>query len=185
MSTPEKSSGTASQTVVKRIVVGIDGSDHAAAALEFAIGLARPLKAEIVAVFAVPPAQSVTYGGFYGEPIVLPDFSLEELRQLKRDFRQEWCRTLRDSGLEYKAVAETGSPAAVIAAIAEREQADLVVVGRRGRGGLAELVLGSVSHELSHHCTRPVLLISKAQTESAEQPLTTGAPATAARTTTG
>jgi nucleotide-binding universal stress UspA family protein len=170
---------------VKRIVVGMDGSEHAGAALHFAISLARPLEAEIVAVFAVPPAQSVTYGGFYGEPMVLPDFSLEELRQLKRDFREEWCGPLVDSGLEYRMIAEAGPPAAVIDAVAEREQAYLVVVGRRGRSGFAELLLGSVSHELSHHCTRPVLLISKAHIESAEQPGTSGAPAAAARTTTG
>ncbi len=38
--------------------------------------------------------------------------------------------------------------------------ADVVLVGRRGRGGVAELLLGSVSHELVLHCKRPVLVIS-------------------------
>ena len=176
---------TIGPAVKKRIVVGLDGSEHAGAALGYAIGLARALKAEIVAVFALPAAQSVTYGGLYGQPMVLPDFSLEELRQMKRDFRTQWCRLLLDSGLEYRMIAETGPPAAVIDAVAEREQAYLVVVGRRGRGGLAELLLGSVSHQLSHHCARPVLLVSKAGSESAEQPVTSGAPAAANRTTTG
>jgi hypothetical protein len=38
--------------------------------------------------------------------------------------------------------------------------ADVIVVGRRGRGGVAELLLGSVSHELVFHSKRPVLVIS-------------------------
>jgi nucleotide-binding universal stress UspA family protein len=48
----------------------------------------------------------------------------------------------------------------VILAVAERENADVVLAGRRGRGGFAELLLGSVSHELVLHSKRPVLVIS-------------------------
>jgi nucleotide-binding universal stress UspA family protein len=55
-----------------------------------------------------------------------------------------------------------GRPASVIADAADSVDADLVVVGRRGLGGVAELLLGSVSHELAHHCKCPVLLVSKA-----------------------
>jgi nucleotide-binding universal stress UspA family protein len=50
----------------------------------------------------------------------------------------------------------------VIAAVADREKADVVIVGRRGRGGVAELLLGSASHELVLHSKRPVLVISAA-----------------------
>lgn len=57
---------------------------------------------------------------------------------------------------------EAGEPALVIAWVAERFDAYIVVVGRRGRGVLAELALGSVSHELTHKCPRPVLLVSNA-----------------------
>lgn len=59
-----------------------------------------------------------------------------------------------------------GRPAAVIADVADSLNADLVVVGRRGRGSVAEVLLGSVSHELSHHCKRPVLVISNQPTTS-------------------
>jgi nucleotide-binding universal stress UspA family protein len=48
----------------------------------------------------------------------------------------------------------------VIAAVAQREKADVIVVGRRGRGGVAELLLGSTSHELVLHSRLPVLVVS-------------------------
>jgi nucleotide-binding universal stress UspA family protein len=49
------------------------------------------------------------------------------------------------------------APAGAILAAAEG--ADLVVVGSRGRGGFAELVLGSVSHQVVHHATCPVVIV--------------------------
>ncbi len=139
-----------------RIVVGTDGSDHARAALDRAVQLARPLHAEIVAVFAVPPPSSIGYG----YEVVPPELDPEWRAEVQREFAQVWCRALRDSGLRYRTVMEDGRPARVIADVARREDADLVVVGRRGRGSIAELVLGSVSHELTHLCERPVMLVS-------------------------
>jgi len=64
---------------------------------------------------------------------------------MKAVFEGQWCKPLRD--------------------------ADLIVVGRRGRGEVAELLLGSVSHELTHDTARPVLLISPARTCGAREPV--------------
>lgn len=145
----------------RRIVVGIDGSEHATWALEFAIGMALAEKAEVIAVFAVAPATDVVYGGLRGQRLVLPGLDHDQRQALKREFEEKWCRPLIESGIAYQTVFEAGEPAPVIAAIAERFDAYLVVVGRRGRGGLAELTLGSVSFDLSHSCRRPVLLVSQ------------------------
>jgi nucleotide-binding universal stress UspA family protein len=43
--------------------------------------------------------------------------------------------------------------------IARTEGAELVVTGRRGRGGFAELLLGSTSHQLTHHVDRPLVIV--------------------------
>lgn len=145
----------------KRIVVGMDGSDQARAALDLAVRLARPMTAEIVVVFAIPPP---TYIG-YGYELVPPQFDVEWRAQVQRELEQVWCRPLVESGLPHRIVTRDGRPAQVIADIADREDADVVVVGRRGRGGMAELLLGSVSHELTHHCDRPVLLVSGRRAE--------------------
>ena len=148
----------------KRIVVGVDGSDQATAALNWAIRFARPLEAEIVAVFAVPPP---TYIGF-GYDTVPPSLDPEWRVQMRSEMEQMWCRALRESGLPHRLVMEDGRPARVIADIADREDADLVVVGRRGLGGITEMLLGSVSHELTHHCDRPVMVVSRSRSAAGE-----------------
>jgi nucleotide-binding universal stress UspA family protein len=146
----------AALTPPRRIVVGIDGSEHAAAALAIAIRLAKPLGAEIVALHAIPPPALSEYR--YG---MLPvELDPAWRREIHRRFEQEWCQPLAEAGVRYRVVERDGHPAAVIREIADEEDADLVVVGRRGRGRVAELLLGSVSHELSHTCQRPLLLVS-------------------------
>lgn len=143
---------------LKRIVVGLDGSAQSAAALEWAIALARTFSAEIVAVHAIPLLAYLV--DFYGmaQPI---QYDTGWAAEVKRQFEQDWSKPLRDSGLPYQLVLKDGRPASVIAETAEAVDADLVLVGRRGLGGMAEVLLGSVSHELSLHCKRPVLLISE------------------------
>jgi nucleotide-binding universal stress UspA family protein len=140
-----------------RIMVGIDGSEHAAHALSIAIRLAKPLGAEIVALHVIPPPALSEYLGYGMLPVELdPAWR----REIHREFEQEWCRALGEAGVRYRAVERDGRPATVIRKVADEEDADLVVVGRRGRSRVAELLLGSVSHELSHTCQRPLLLVS-------------------------
>jgi nucleotide-binding universal stress UspA family protein len=95
----------------KTIVVGMDGSDQAIAALGWAIRFAGPLGAEIVAVFAVPPPSYIGYG----YETVPPSLDPEWRAQVQSDLEQTWCRALRESGLPHRMVMEDGRPARVIA----------------------------------------------------------------------
>jgi nucleotide-binding universal stress UspA family protein len=146
-------------STVKRIVVGVDGSEHGRYALKWAIALARQVGAtKVVAVFAFELPANL----YYPQEFTRPFEHVEEWRsELTRAFEHKWSLPLKRSRLKYQLVVEDGRPAAVIAEVADRVNANLIVVGRRGRGGLAEMLLGSVSHELSRHSTRPVALISK------------------------
>ncbi len=137
--------------------MGLDGSEHSQHALTWAIRMARSVEAEVVAAFAFQVPVYAYYPGEYVPPVADMDSWREEM---KSAFEQQWCRPLKRSGLRYRTFMEDGRPATVIADLAEKVDADMVVVGRRGRSGVAELVLGSTSHELSHHCKRPVVLIS-------------------------
>jgi nucleotide-binding universal stress UspA family protein len=142
-------------SVIRRLVVGVEGSESSAAALRWTARLAKTLGSQVIAVYAVDiPA-------YYPEPYGLPvQFDTEWRAAIRSDFENKWCKPLITAGIRYRAVMEDGRAASVISDVADRENADLVVVGRRGRSGVAELLLGSTSHELVLHSKRPVLLIS-------------------------
>ncbi len=149
-------------SAIKRIVVGVDGSEHAAFALDWAIRMAKGMGSEVTAVFAIVPPLYFDAAFGYSPAIVPPQFDQEWRSAMQKEFENEWCKPLRESGVKYRTVMDDGRPASVIAQTADQVDADVVVVGRRGRGGAAEVLLGSVSHELVLHCKRPVLVISTA-----------------------
>ncbi|HMJ39951.1 MAG TPA: universal stress protein [Verrucomicrobiae bacterium] len=142
-------------SVIRRIVVGVEGSESSTAALKWTARLAKTLGSQVIAVYAVDvPA-------YYPEPYGLPvQFDTEWRAAIESEFENKWCKPLKAAGVKYRAVIEDGRAASVITDVADRENADIVVVGRRGRSGVAELLLGSTSHELVLHSRRPVLVIS-------------------------
>lgn len=142
-----------------RIVVGVDGSEHALAAIQWAIRMAKGMGSEVVAVFALNTP--VFFDTGYSSPAVPVQYDPEWRDQMAREFEEDWCKPLKESGVRYRTVMQDGRPATVINKVADEVNADVVLVGRRGRGGVAELLLGSVSHELVQHSKRPVLVISQ------------------------
>src|SRR5579859_8149149 len=144
----------ASNAGIKRIVVGVDGSKHSDAALGWAIRMAKGMGSQVTAVYGV--YVPVYFPQPYGTPV---QFDEQWRKEMKAEFEDKWCRPLKESGLTYRTVMRDGRPASVIAKVAEEDGADVIVVGRRGRGAAAELLLGSVSHELALSSKRPVLLI--------------------------
>jgi nucleotide-binding universal stress UspA family protein len=143
---------------IRRILVAVDGSEPAAHALRWAIAMARGMGAEVVAVYAIPPFPDLSLG--FAGPWVPPQADPKWRAAMRKTFESDWCAPLRESGLPHRMVLEDGRPATVIGDLVESEDADVVVLGRRGVGGVRELLLGSVSHEVGHRCRRPVLLIS-------------------------
>lgn len=114
---------------IKRIVVGVDGSAQSAVAVKWAVRLAKGMRSQITAVFAIH--MPIYFASEYGAPF---QFDQQWRDDMKEEFENKWCKPLIASGLRYRTVMEDGRPASVIDAVADRENADLVVVGRRGRG---------------------------------------------------
>ena len=139
-----------------KIVVGVDGSVSSIHAVEWCAALAPALDTEVIAVHSIElPVYSAS--GFGAAPVPPP--SATERDAVREMIEGDWCAPLTKAHVRFRSVVTDGSPAAAIIAVARNEQADLVVTGRRGLGGFKELLLGSTSHELSHHLDRPLVIV--------------------------
>lgn len=132
------------------VVVGVDGSANARAALEWAITLARPDGARVVAVHALGLLDRL-----HGQTVPTATHRAE----ITAAFTSEWCDLLDGAGLPHERLALDGPPADVLLAAARDHGADLVVVGVRGSGGRRERDLGSTSHRVVADAGRPVLVV--------------------------
>ncbi len=76
-----------------------------------------------------------------------------------KQWLQEYCQAVEQQRVRATFEAMLGNPEHQICDLAQEWQADLIVVGRHGRTGLAELFLGSVSNHVLHHAPCSVLVV--------------------------
>lgn len=141
---------------MERIVVGVDGSETSQAALRWAIEEAESHASSVEAVHAWHQGAYIG-GGAYGldtgmiDPTIYRDAG-ERVLNAVVDAEDE-------SGLAspVRRLLANDSPAHALLDAAKG--ADLIVVGSRGRGGFAGLLLGSVSQQVVHHAPCPVVVI--------------------------
>ncbi|MEM2141474.1 universal stress protein [Nitrososphaera sp.] len=135
-----------------RILVGVDGSECARRAFDAAAELARASNASLVVLCVVQPPMLV---GQRKETAARFVRILErEAKMILADYAHEADR--KDVKAETRLAK--GHPAKVILETAHAEEADLVVVGSRGRGGVKGMLLGSVSSAVVQNAKVPVLV---------------------------
>jgi nucleotide-binding universal stress UspA family protein len=141
------------------VVVGVDGSPGSSAALRFGAEEARLRGAtlRVLRVWQLPP-------GAYA-PVPYPvDFYAEIAPKTKEALNAQVAEVLgEDPQIPIEQKVEEGPPAKVL--IAEASDALLLVVGSRGHGGFAELLLGSTSAQVVHHAPCPVVVVPGARLE--------------------
>jgi nucleotide-binding universal stress UspA family protein len=139
------------------ILVPIDGSPHAARALEEAVDLAQATGAELAVMTSVPDA--VTWGTFTA-PSAAGDIQalIAASDEGFRSILEEAVAGL-PQGLAVKKVVAQGPAGPAIVQQVEAGGHDLVVMGSRGRGGVASLLLGSVSQHVVHAAKAAVLIV--------------------------
>jgi nucleotide-binding universal stress UspA family protein len=134
--------------MTSRIVVGVDGSEHSDAALRWAVTTAEALGAEVRAVFA------------WQLPFVsIPGaFDADELEEAAKQFvRARIAEVTPEAPVPVVSYVAEGDPAAVLDAAAQ--DADLLVLGVRGRSPFVGLVLGAVSQRVAATAPCPVVLV--------------------------
>ncbi|HTZ93049.1 MAG TPA: universal stress protein [Streptosporangiaceae bacterium] len=138
------------------IVVGIDGSHNASNALDWAMAEAAIRKAQltVLTVLALPASY------WSGRPAPLPgdDERVAEIRKSAEAAVEAAAAKLGSGRPESVTVtALSGYPAQALVDAAK--DSDLLVVGARGGGGFGSLVLGSVSNQVVHHASCPVVVV--------------------------
>ena len=135
------------------VVVGVDGSDGAHDALRFAVEEAKLRGAVVRAVMAWNPDTLAYSGGDWG-PSVDPT-RLEESTRAALDAAVDTVEANGAAAIER--VVATGQAAEVL--VEQARGADMLVVGARGHGGFAGLLLGSVGHQAALHASCPVTIV--------------------------
>lgn len=141
--------------VVRRIVVGVDGSPAAEFALERAIREAETWDAELTAVAGVPIGTGTSYLAWL--PATIDHEAV--LRDVAEGLDVGVDRALADHpGLQVRRHVLDGTGAQILTEFSTA--VDLVVLGSRGRGGFAGLLLGSTSQAVLHHASCPVMVVT-------------------------
>jgi nucleotide-binding universal stress UspA family protein len=141
------------------IVMGVDGSKPAEAAVAPAAVLARVLGIPITVVQVVTPVAAIT------DPLLpLPRGPDEEITGARRreaaDYVGDIAERLRADGHTASGVAVIGvSPAATLLDLGRPERGSILAIGTRGLGGVKRLMLGSVADKLVRGAAVPVLVV--------------------------
>lgn len=142
------------------IVCGVDGSADSRAALKVAAELANRLGTRLVLAHVAEPAYipyagAAPFGGMAGSMA-----AREEIDTEKQAAKRLLEHVAVDAGLpDAEQKVAIGSPSEALADLADEENAELIVVGSRGRGAFKAAFLGSVSNSLVGVARCPVLIV--------------------------
>jgi nucleotide-binding universal stress UspA family protein len=153
----------------KKLLVALDGSENSERASRASVELAEKLKAELIVVHAITPPALYYHTEISPEgPVIEPpthekeiDLYLEYARRLGRGIVDPTMSEAKKRGITVKAdlPEATASVVETIVNQANKENADLIIVGTRGLGGFKKLLIGSVSSGVVSHAHCPVLVI--------------------------
>ena len=142
-----------------RVVVGVDGSAGSVGALRWGLEEARRLGADVDAILCwYPPAMAM--GNAYAPVYLAPETLLggaQDLLDLTLSVLATEIRQAKAEGRRVDGRLLDGPAAETL--VREAKGAALLVVGRRGHGGLSRLLLGSVSRHVVAHATCPTVVV--------------------------
>jgi len=139
----------------KKILLATDGSSHAQEALAYAQEMALRDHGQVIVAhaFAPMPTYPPYHEALWGDEILAGHIAAG------KEVANEAAKKLQEAGVDVLVELLQGPPADAILQVANVHQPDLIVMGSRGRGELASLLLGSVSHRVLAHTCVPVLVV--------------------------
>jgi len=140
------------------IVVGVDGSDHSRRALIWAMRQAALQQVSLTVLAVRPdPVRPVT-GVYWGVHVYAEDtHNPEVVRKAIQEIVERVANEIGETAPQVAVTVVTGDPAEELIKVSRG--ADMIVVGSRGSGGFASLLMGSVSSKVMHHAACPVVVI--------------------------
>jgi len=142
-----------------KILLATDGSPDAGQALVYARELARRDGAPVIVVHAFDPVPS-----YLGDP--WRDRVAARHVSSGQEVADNAAQHLREAGIQVIVEVLEGPPADAILKVADVRECDLIVMGTRGHGRLASLILGSVSQRVLSQARMPVLVVKAKMDET-------------------
>lgn len=139
----------------KKILVPLDGSTLAEAALPHAEALAKSEGAEII-ILRVP---NLPAADLFARYPAMANKIVEDMEIETDQYLQEEVNKLSKEGVKVSGLLREGPVPDTILAVAEEKQADLIAMSTHGRTGVQRWLLGSVADKIVHHAHIPVMLI--------------------------
>jgi nucleotide-binding universal stress UspA family protein len=140
-----------------RIVIAVDWSDQSFTAVQVACRLFTPVELTLIHGVDMRPFESPF------TPVPLAKQAHEELRHVLIDAGQklldQTSELVPSAVKSVRRLYQFGNPADVVLETAKSAKADLIVIGSRGRGRMAETFLGSVSHRVVQHASCSTLIV--------------------------
>jgi nucleotide-binding universal stress UspA family protein len=157
----------------QRILVALDNSEQSQITFEKALELATTNHAQILLLHVISPIDE----GFPTPVYPVPDslypmqhdvmvqssvHQFSALEKLGLEMLRSYQSKAISAGVNSEFRQPIGEPGSMICTIAQTWQANLIVMGRRGRSGLSEWILGSISNHVIHHAPCSVLVVQEA-----------------------
>ena len=142
---------------LKKILWATDFSDEAKEALLYAEAIAKSFKAELMALHVVPDFSPA----FYDFAAVIKGEIAKRIGAVKKKAKMKLEGMAKSMGLSLDIIIQEGTASKKIVEIAAREEADLIVMGKRGHSAIEKLFLGSVANQVLRNSSVPVLITKK------------------------
>ncbi|WP_373530410.1 universal stress protein [Nostoc sp.] len=154
----------------KKILVALDHSQIGQQVFEQALDLAKLTQASLMLVHVLSPEEEGSpyvptfssfnyYPGLSSQSFELYQQQWETFKNKGIQMLQFFCNQATTAGVTTEFTQNIGNPGRIVCDLARSYDADLIVMGRRGRSGLTELFLGSVSNYVLHNATCSVHIV--------------------------